>query len=183
MKVYNNFLFIIYTTLQNKENHDLFTTSMNFVTFSTNFTNFVTLLTTPMPSLTLLIHCKNFVTLTNCTSFVTLLRTSVHSLMVLIPYTNFVTLLTNCTSFVTLLTISRHFLMLLIPYTNFVTLLTTSVNFVTFLKVKIIAKNYSVGHVRPMPFFRHSCPTKFRKITTGHVQPKHNSTGHSDQRD
>ena len=143
MKVFNNFLFIIYPTLQNKENHDLFTTSTNFVTFSTNFTNFVTLLTTPMPSLTLFIHCKNFVTL-----------------------------LTNCTSFVTLLTTSTHFLTLLIPYTNFVTLLTTSANFVTFLKVKIIAKSYSVGHVRPTLFFHRSRPTKFRKITTGHVQPQ-----------
>ena len=160
MKVFNNFLFIIYPTLQNKENHDLFTTS----------TNFVTLLTTPMPSLMLFIHCKNFVALlTNCTSFVTLLTTSMCSLTLLIPYTNFVTSLTNCTSFVTLLTTSTHFLTLLIPYMNFVTLLTTFTNFVTFLKVKIIAKNYSVGHVQPTLFFCRSCPTKFRKITTGHV--------------
>ena len=127
--------------LQNKENHDLFTTSTNFVTFSTNFKNFITLLTTPMPSLTLFIQCKNFATL-----------------------------LTNCTSFVILLTTSVHFLTMLIPYTNFI----------TFLKVKIIAKNYSVGHVRPMLFFCCSCPTKFRKIITGHVRPKHNSTGHFD---
>ena len=66
---------------------------------------------------------------------------------------------------------------------NFVTLLTTSVNFVTFLKVKIITKNYSEGHVRPTLFFRCSCPTKFRKITTGNVRPKHNSTRHFDRRD
>ena len=144
--------------------------------------NFVTL-TTPMPSLMLFIHCKNFVTLlTNYTSFVTL-TTSVHSLTMLILYTNFITLLTNCTSFVTLLTTSMRSLMLLIPYANFVTLLTTSANFVTFLKVKIIAKNYSVSHVQPMLFFRRSCPTKFRKITTGHVRPKHNSTRHFDRQD
>ena len=132
----------------------------------------------------MLIPDTNFIALlTNCTSFVTLLTASVHYLTMSIPYTNFVTSLTNCMSFVTLLTTSTHFLTLLIPYTNFATLLTTSANFVTFLKVKIIAKNYSVGHVQPMLFFHRSCPTKFRKITKGHVRPKHNSTGHFDRRD